>query len=193
MYAAWGRLKEHDKAAFVDKVAFYSRELCEAWKEVMKADKEPELHGTGTPWRKPKWTEEAYSLGQDFLLCDDPQKARAISVLAQMSFIRGTVCRPGSVSKDYTDQDTKWGDVNVMSVSDVVWSPGGMDIEWPNGEVEKGALRAEVRLNRVKLKYYENYQYDMSLTPDQREEARRGSTLMLVYQFARGRSCRWRR
>ena len=46
-------------------------------------------------------------------------------------------------------------------------------------------LHGEVRINRIKFKTYEAYKYDMSMTSDTYDVARRLSTMMATYMFRR--------
>ena len=62
-----------------------------------------------------------------------------------------------------------------------------MEIEMPDGSVEDDPLRCEAHLNRVKHYYLEmGYEYEMSVTADAVEQARRANTWLFVYAMCRG-------
>jgi hypothetical protein len=113
-----------------------------------------------------------------------------VTRMAVMGFVRATCSRGGSVCKDWFDRAGKmvyWLTRNVLSVSDFVWAKEGMELELPDGSTEVDPLRGEVKLNRVKVHYHEaGYEYDMSVTADAVQAARRASWWIFLYQFCRG-------
>ena len=100
-----------------------------------------------------------------------------VTRMAVMGFVRATCSRGGSVCKDWFDRAGKmvyWLTRNVLSVSDFVWAKEGMELELPDGSTEMDPLRGEVKLKRVKHHYHEaGYEYDMSVTADAVQAARR--------------------
>ena len=62
----------------------------------------------------------------------------------------------------------------VLRVKDFTWHPGYMELV--EAELDE-AIRGEVKLRRVKRHYHErSYGYEMSVTPDALEVARRAAT-----------------
>ena len=157
------------------------------WKSLVVNEMQPEVHGTGMPFVKQRWTDQAYRLAQDYYLFGGEVGAAAGCLrLAIMGFVRTTCCRSGSFTKDQADKQglTRFAAVNVLSVGDFTWDPFGMEIAETS---ECAALRGEVEIHRVKRYYMELYKYRMSVTPDMlTEEARRASTLIAAYLFSRG-------
>ena len=113
-----------------------------------------------------------------------------VTRMAVMGFVRATCSRGGSVCKDWFDRAGKvlqWLERNVLSVKDLVWALEGMELEMPDKSVEIDLLRSQVHLNRVKHYYIEmGYEYEMSVTADAIELARRANTWLWVYQMCRG-------
>ena len=113
-----------------------------------------------------------------------------VTRMVVMGFVRATCSRGGSVCKDWFDRAGKmvyWLKRNVLSVADFVWAKEGMELELPDGSTEIDPLRGEVKLNRVKVHYHEaGYEYDMSVTADAVQAARRASWWIFLYQFCRG-------
>ena len=71
----------------------------------------------------------------------------------------------------------------VLRVKDFTWHPGYMELV--EAELDE-AIRGEVKLRRVKRHYHErSYGYEMSITPDALEVARRAATWLLVYMWRR--------
>jgi hypothetical protein len=108
-----------------------------------------------------------------------------VTRMAVMGFVRATCSRGGSVCKDWFDRAGKmvyWLTRNVLSVSDFVWAKEGMELELPDGSTEMDPLRGEVKLKRVKHHYHEaGYEYDMSVTADAVQAARRASWWLFLY------------
>ena len=102
-----------------------------------------------------------------------------VTRMVVMGFVRATCSRGGSVCKDWFDRAGKmvyWLTRNVLSVDDFMWAKEGMELELPDGSTEIDQLRGEVKLNRVKHHYHEaGYKYDMSITADAVQAARRAS------------------
>eukprot|EP00966_Prymnesium_polylepis_P265884 6141817-Prymnesium_polylepis.1 len=68
-----------------------------------------------------------------------------------------------------------------------MWAKEAMQLVLPDGTEEDDPLRGQVRLNRVKHHLYEaGYEYDMSVTADAVEWARRANTWICNYQMCRG-------
>ena len=113
-----------------------------------------------------------------------------VTRMVVMGFVRATCSRGGSVCKDWFDRAGKmvyWLTRNVLSVADFVWAKEGMELELPDGSIELDPLRGEVKLNRVKHHYHEaGYEYNMSVTADAVQAARRASWWIFLYQFCRG-------
>ena len=113
-----------------------------------------------------------------------------VTRMVVMGFVRATCSRGGSVCKDWFDHAGKtvyWLTRNVLSVDDFSWSREGMEIELPDGSTVIDPLRGEVKLNRVKHHYHEaGYEYNMSVTADAVQLARRASFWIFMYQFSRG-------
>ena len=113
-----------------------------------------------------------------------------VTRMVVMGFVRATCSRGGSVCKDWFDRAGKmvyWLTRNVLSVADFVWAKEGMELELPDGSIEVDPLRGEVKLNRVKHHYHEaGYEYNMSVTADAVQAARRASWWIFLYQFCRG-------
>ena len=113
-----------------------------------------------------------------------------VTRMVVMGFVRATCSRGGSVCKDWFDRAGKmvyWLTRNVLSVDDFMWAKEGMELELPDGSTEIDQLRGEVKLNRVKHHYHEaGYEYDMSITADAVQGARRASWWIFLYQFCRG-------
>ena len=114
----------------------------------------------------------------------------ASRMLVTRAFVRATCSRGGSVCKDWFDRAglmLHWLPRNVLSVGDFTWSREAMELVMPDGSMEQEALRGEVLLNRVKHHYLEaGYGYDMSLTADAVQAARRATTWVWFYQMSRG-------
>ena len=71
----------------------------------------------------------------------------------------------------------------MLRVKDFTWHPGYMELV--EAELDE-ATRGEVKLRRVKRHYHErSYGYEMSVTPDALEVARRAATWLLVYMWRR--------
>lgn len=71
----------------------------------------------------------------------------------------------------------------MLRVKDFTWHPGYMELV--EAELDE-AMRGEVKLRRVKRHYHErSYGYEMSVTPDALEVARRAATWLLVYMWRR--------
>ena len=80
-----------------------------------------------------------------------------------------------------------WFGRNVLSIGDVTWGQGFFDTTSLDGEQLLDALRAEVKVNRVKKNYFEkDYSYEYVVTPDHADVARRAATWMFVYLWRRG-------
>ena len=115
--------------------------------------------------------------------------------LATLALIRATCSRPGAIGKDAWDLSgaiSKWSreGENVLSVSDFTWAREGLNITMPDGSIEKGSLRAELEMTRIKgfydLAASGGYDYQMSLTADAMAQARRILTVWAAYMFHRG-------
>ena len=59
-------------------------------------------------------------------------------------------------------------------------------MDMPDGDVEDDGLAGDVDIQRLKFHYFERYNYEMSMTPDTLEIARRASTWMMLEQWRRG-------
>ena len=71
----------------------------------------------------------------------------------------------------------------MLRVKDFTWHPGYMELN--EAELDE-PMRGEVKLRRVKRHYHERaYGYEMPVTPDALEVARRASTWLLVYMWRR--------
>ena len=71
----------------------------------------------------------------------------------------------------------------MLCVKDFTWHPRYMELV--EAELHE-AIRGEVKLRRVKRHYHErSYGYEMSVTPDALEVARRAATWLLVYMWRR--------
>ena len=68
---------------------------------------------------------------------------------------------------------------------DIEWSREGMTVEYVE-RVETDAIHAEVFFQRIKRHYFEVYEYEVSMTPDAVEHARRATTWLAIYLFRRG-------
>ena len=144
---------------------------------------------------KAKWSELTYKMAQDLCLSlfesGEMPPADVVTRLAVLGFVRTTCARSGSFAKDWWDRSgvmLDWMEKNVMSLEDLTWAREGMTIVTGEGEsgeaqTEEGALRAEAAFNRLKHHYFEKYGFNMSMTADMEEVARRGITWMFIYQF----------
>ena len=120
----------------------------------------------------------------------------ALTRLAVMSYVRMTCSRPGAFAQDAADasgDNLCWIGKNILSVSDFIWAPEGMELSsFQEVTTTVTGHRAQVTVNRVKRYYHEKYSYDMSITPDVAHEARRASMWLLCYMFARALfKCQW--
>ena len=184
IYNSW---RELGKRELENRSAPLHHAMNETWESLIRTEMEPEVHGSGQPFVKQRWTDLAYYLAQDvYMFGDEVPPALACVRLAMIGFVRATCSRSGSFTKDQADKQglTRYHTINVLSVRDFTWDPFGMEIEETS---ESAALRGEVVIQRIKRYYMELYRYCMSVTPDQLlEEARRVSTLIAAYLFARG-------
>ena len=113
-----------------------------------------------------------------------------VTRMGVMAFVRATCSRGGSFGKDWHDRAGKmlyWAYNNVLSVVDLTWTREAMRLVMHDGKEEDDPLRGEVNLNRVKHYLYEAaYDYEMSLTADAVDAARRANTWLFNYQMCRG-------
>lgn len=113
-----------------------------------------------------------------------------VTRMAVMAFVRATCSRGGSFGKDWYDRAGKmlhWFENNVLSVKDFTWAREAMRLILPDGTEEDDPLRAEVNLHRVKHYLFEAaYDYDMSVTADAVQLARRANTWLWNYHMSRG-------
>ena len=126
----------------------------------------------------------------DLVDSEQLHRLECVSRLAVMGFTRGTCARGGSAAKDWFDRAgllAYWATRNVLSVGDLMWSREGMELVLPDGSHETDPLRSEVHFHRVKHHLFEaGYKYDMSVTADAVQVARRANTWLWTYQMARG-------
>ena len=81
----------------------------------------------------------------------------------------------------------QWIGVNVLSVADFAWQVDGFVMREVADDVELAdALRGEVELKRVKRHYFERaYAYQVAVTPENINVARRAATWMATYMWRR--------
>ena len=191
-YEGWTGLS---RAELKSKAEPFASAMHELWERLCKAN--PEMHTKVKGNVKTKWSELSYKMAQDMCLemfeKGEMPPAEVITRLAVIAWVKSTCSRSGSFGKDWYDRSgaaLEWMEKNVMSFEDLEWAREGMAISLGIDEdgqeiTEDDALRAEATINRLKHHYNEGYHFNMSMTPDMQEVARRASTMMFIYQFMR--------
>ena len=192
-YDGWCGLS---KSAMKQKAQPYSEAIKETWVRLRRS--QPEMQSSAKPFVKEKWDDLAVMQVQDavYAKMDAVEETlnSGLTRLMVIATVRSTCSRPGALGKDAYDLEglTVWGPdgKNVLSTKNLTWSRKGMKITLPDGTVEETASRAQLKMERLKHKYFEaqagGYKYDVSVTPDALAVARRSADIMAMYQFRRG-------
>ena len=146
------------------------------------------VDGTGKPFVKKRFCTVLRMISQDRIMEDTIQLNATVTQVAITSFIYATCTRPGSFSKDAHELSGEcpiWSNQNVLSLRDFMFDRDEFEVTY-DGKVELDALRGEVSLNRVKMRYKEKYNYEMTFSPDAADIMRRSTTFMLIYFIRRG-------
>jgi len=191
-YRRWQSMSEDE---FEREALVYRNALFKRWAKELIMDMDPGVHGTGTPLRKKRWSDHVYRQDQDYLMYQELLRIVAVQDLWIHGFVRTTINRGGAFAKDDVDRKglTSWFKKNVLSVGDFEWRSDGhmfLTVEEEEEAARGGAVSTfvagQVRINRIKKHYLENYAYNNAVTRDMLETARCGGTWGLVYLFARG-------